>query len=230
MKTLVIAGTLVAPLATLLLVNSASAQTWYDPSVFLPKTYVELEGGATVEGRTKEQVSAYGLGATSQSASESDDLFAGALVGYKLTDMISVEGEGIYSRNHQAFVGDPILGSGGATRTYGGLANVKIGAPYATHVMGISIKPYVAGGVGYGQIQYTGENGAFSYADRQNGFLWQGKVGVEIETGYHIGLDIAYRYLSSPRYDTPGSFSNTNYSALAQSHLQAVTAGIFYRF
>jgi outer membrane protein W len=230
MKRLVTAVTLVAPLATLLLSGSASAQTWYDPAVFLPKTYVELEGGATVEGRTKAQVSAYGLGATSQSASQSDDLFAGGLVGYKLTDMISIEGEGIYTRNHQAFVGDPTLGSGGATRTYGGLANVKIGVPYVTHFMGLSIKPYVAGGVGYGQVQYTGQNGAFSYVDQQNGFLWQGKAGVEIETGYHIGLDIAYRYLSSPRYDTPGSFSNTNYSALVQSHLQAVTAGVIYRF
>jgi hypothetical protein len=230
MKALVIAGTLVAPLATLLFAASASAQTWYDPSVFLTKTYVELEGGATVEGRTKEQVSAYGLGAASQSASERDNLFAGGLVGYKLTDMISVEGEGIYSRNHLAFVGDPILGAGGATRTYGGLANVKIGVPYVTHFMGVSIKPYVAGGVGYGQVQYTSENGAFSYADRQNGFLWQGKAGLEIETGYHVGLDIAYRYLSSPRYETPGSFSDTNYSALVRSHLQAVTAGIIYRF
>ena len=230
MRALVIAGTLAAPLAALFVAGSASAETWYDPAVFLPKTYVELEGGTTFGGRTKEQVSAYGLGASSQSASQSDDLFAGGLVGYQLTDIISVEGEGVYSRNHQTFVGDPILGSGGATRTYGGLANVKLGVPYVTHFMGISIKPYVAGGIGYGQVQYTGQNGAYSYQDEQSGFIWQGKAGLEFNTGSHIGFDIAYRYLSSPRYDTPGSFSNTNYSAQIQSHQQAVTLGVKYSF
>jgi hypothetical protein len=224
MKALIIA----APLAALVAAGTASAQTWYEPSVFLPKTYVELEGGATVEGRTKEHVSAYGLGATSGSASQKSDFFGG---GYKLTDVISLEAEGVYSRNHQYFAGgDPVLGAGGATRTYGGLANAKLGIPYSTHFMGISIEPYVAGGIGYGQVQYTGQNGISSYRDEQNGFIWQGKAGLEINTGSHIGFDIAYRYLTSPRYDTPGSFSNTGYSAQVQSHVQAVTVGVKYSF
>ena len=94
----------------------------------------------------------------------------------------------------------------------------------------IGIKPYIAGGIGYGNIQFSGRNGVVSYYDNQDGFIWQGKAGVEFRTGSHFGLDIGYRYLQSPEYHYPGYFNSPGYTSLPRSHVQAVTAGIKYYF
>ena len=217
----------------------AAAQAWYDPANLIHNSYVEVEGGAATEGRTKIGIEGQGLGASAQSASQDHDFFGGGLVGYKLAPGIAIEGEGIYSRNRLSYSPtNAVFGVGGATRTYGGLGNLRFSLPknptfsmnIASHPIKFGIEPYVAGGVGYGNVQYTGRNGAFSYVDDQDGLIFQGKAGIEFHFGEHIGFDISYRYLQSPDYTTPGSFVNTGYSALTRSHIQAATGGLKYYF
>jgi opacity protein-like surface antigen len=235
MKAYIFAAALVAASAPL----PAAAQAWYDPSSLLHNSYVELEGGASIQGRTKIQISATGLGSSSQSAAQTKDFFGGGLVGYNLADGVSVEAEGLYSRNNLYYSpGNAVFGAGGATRTYGGLGNLKFSLPVTptyTVPLGamsvpIGIKPYIAGGIGYGDIQFSGHNGIVSYDEGQDGFIWQAKAGVEFRTGNHFGLDIAYRYLQSPQYNYPGYFNSPGYTSLTRSHVQAVTAGVTYHF
>lgn len=223
-----VASSLIAALA---IAHPAAAQMLPDPMTLLHNSYVEVEGGDAFSGRTKIGIAANGLGSSSQSTSLKSDIFGGALAGYKLTDMISVEAEGVWTRSHLAYApNNAIFGQGGAVRTYGGLANARVGIPYNPHFMGFGITPYVAGGIGYGNVQYTGRNGDFTYQDDRNGFIWQGKAGVEVKTGRHIAVDLAYRYLDAPEYTTPGAFYGAGYSALAKSHVQAVTMGVKYTF
>ena len=106
MKTYAISGALSGVLAGALIAGSAlpaAAQTWYDPATLIHNSYVELEGGASVQGRTKIKIEATGLGSSAQSASQNDKAFGGGLVGYKLADGVAIEGEGIYTRNNLTY-------------------------------------------------------------------------------------------------------------------------------
>lgn len=218
---------------------AAAQQNWYDPEVILHNSYVEVEGGAAFQGRTKIGIEATGLGASSQSAAQDTKAFGGGLAGYKLAPGIAIEGEGIYTRNNLSYSPtNAVFGTGGATRTYGGLGNLRLSLPftptYNMPIMGrtlaIGIEPYISPGVGYGEVRYTGNNGAFSYDDNQGGLIWQAKAGIEIQAGRHLAFDIAYRYLQSPDYDHPGSFNSPGYTALTRSHVQAGTLGLKYYF
>ena len=207
----------------------AIAQTWYDPQVLLHNSYAEVDGGASVQGRTKIGIAATGLAASAQSAAQDDDFLGGGLVGYSPVPGVSIEGEGLYYRDHLAYAPtNAVFGTGGATRTYGGLGNLKFSLPFTPQVMSFGFNPYIAAGIGYGDVQYTGRNGAFSYRDDADGFIWQGKAGLDIKVYRNIGLDLAYRYLQSPDFHTSGAFQN--YSILARTHVQAVTLGLRYSF
>ncbi len=94
--------------------------------------------------------------------------------------------------------------------------------------MSFGFNPYIAGGIGYGNVQYTGRDGATSYRDDADGFIWQGKAGLDIKIYRGLGLDLAYRYLQSPDFHTSGAFQN--YSILSRTHVQAVTLGLRYGF
>ncbi len=203
-----------------------------DPAALAQKAYVEVDGGDITRGALIDRVAATGLGTSKGSARFQDDFFGGALAGYTLVKGVSMEAEGVYARTHYNFAStEPEFGTAGAIRTYGGLGNLKLSLPLTTHFTRFGIQPYVAGGIGYGKVEYNGINGAFAYQSQESGFMWQGKAGVEVDMGRHLALDVAYRYLETPEYDTPGSYSSgTGYSALARSHLQAVTLGLKFNF
>ena len=235
MKVLSLLGAFVAAGVAL----PAAAQAWYDPQVILHNSYGEVEGGAAFQGRTKIGIEATGLGASSQSAAQTTQAFGGALAGYRLAPGVAIEGEGVYSRNNLYYgTTNAVFGTGGATRTYGGLANLRLSLPFTPsytvplgpHALALGIEPYISPGVGYGDVQYTGRNGGFVYDDDQGGLIWQAKAGVEIHAGSHLAFDIAYRYLQSPNYDRPGDFNSPGYSALTRSHVQAATLGLKYYF
>ena len=228
MKAHLIAAAFTASAAALAALPAA-AQTWYDPQVLLHQTYVEVEGGASVQGRTKVGIEATGLGASAQSASQDDNFFGGALVGFSPVPGVSIEGEGIYTRDHMSYAPtNAVFGTGGATRTYGGLGNLKFSLPFTPQVMSIGLNPYIAGGIGYGDVQFAGRDGVVSYRDDADGFIWQGKAGLDIKVYRNIGLDLAYRYLEAPDFHTAGDFKD--FSVLARSHVQAVTLGLKYSF
>lgn len=234
MKAYAIVGVLLAGASAL----PAAAQSWYDPMTLLHNTYVEVEGGAAVQGRTKVDIQAVGLGSSYQSTSHSTDAFGGALIGYKLAPFVAIEGEGFYSRDNLSYSpSNAVFGIGGATRTYGGFGNLRLSAPIpaftvplGARTFPIRIEPYISPGIGRGNIQYTGRNGIYSYDAEHDGFIWQGKAGVEFRAGQHIGLDIAYRYIQAPNFNHPDAFNSANYSAYARSSMQVVTAGLKYYF
>ncbi len=215
--------------AVALAAQPAIAQSWYDPQVLLRNSYAEVEGGASVQGRTKIGIEATGLGASAQSTSQDDDFLGGGLVGYSPMPGVSIEGEGLYYRDRLAYAPtNAVFGTGGATRTYGGLGNLKFSLPFTPQVMSFGLNPYIAAGIGYGNVQYTGRDGATSYRDDADGFIWQGKAGLDIKLYRNIGLDLAYRYLQSPDFHTAGAFHD--YSILSRTHVQAVTLGLKYAF
>ncbi len=231
MKVLIaVAGFAAASLVAL----PASAQrlpnlSFLDPAALAQKGYVELEGGDITRGATIDQVAATGLGTSRASSRFKDDFLGGALAGYTFIKGVSVEAEGLYARTHYSYgTTDPVFGGEGAIRTYGGLGNLKLSLPLTTHFSRFGLQPYVAGGIGFGKVEYNGVNGAFAYQDQQSGFIWQGKAGVEVDMGRHVALDVGYRYLQTPDYLI--SFNGGNYSALARSHLQAVTLGLKFNF
>ena len=222
-------------LAASTLAAPAFAQNFLDPASLLHNSYVEVEGGDTFQGRTHTDIAATGLGTSSNSGSLSDGIFGGALVGFGLTKNIAFEGEGVYTRTHLSYpTQNPLFGTAGATRTYGGLGNVKLSlpitTPYSFHALSFGVSPYIAGGIGYGNVQYTGVNGSFSYQDNQDGFIWQTKAGIEFKVGPHFALDVGYRYLQSPNFTTPGAFHGVDYSGLVRTHVQVGTLGLKYNF
>lgn len=227
MKLILITTTLMAAAIAV----PASAQMLPDVATAIHNSYVEDEGGGVFQGRTKTQIGANGLGTSAQSGPLNSDVLGGALIGYNLTNMISVEAEGLWTRENLSYASNnPLFGQGGAIRTYGGLLNAKVGIPYTAHFMMFGVTPYVAGGIGYGNVEYTGRNGNFTYEDDHNGFMWQGKAGLEIKTGQHLAFDLAYRYLEAPEYTTPGAFYNAGYSGVTKAHVQAATLGVKYLF
>ena len=184
MKSFTVLGALALTSAAAL--PAAAQQAWYDPAVLIHNSYVEVEGGAAFQGRNKIGIEASGLGASSQSAAQDTKAFGGALAGYKLAPGVAIEGEGVYTRSNLYYTPtNAVFGTGGATRTYGGLANLRLSLPFTPtytlplgpHALAIGIEPYISPGVGYGEVQFTGRNGAFSYDDDKGGLLWQAKAG-----------------------------------------------------
>ena len=120
--------------AAALTVLPAAAQSWYDPQVVLHHTYVEVEGGAPVQGRSKTGIEATGLGASAQSSSLDDDFFGGGLVGYSPVPGVSFEGEGVYNRSHLAYtptnayryLQSPDFNTAGAFRNYSILTRTSV--------------------------------------------------------------------------------------------------------
>ena len=217
----------------------AAAQDWYQPMTILHHAYVEGEGGATVEGRTQIDAAGTGLGSLEQSATHTHDAFGGALIGWAPVQGVAVEGEGFYARDNLSYSpSNPVFGIGGATRLYGGLGNLRLSLPFVPsftvplgpHAFPIGIEPYVSPGIGRGNIEYAGRNGAYSYEADKDGFIWQAKAGVEIRAGEHFGLDLAYRYIQAPDFSHPDAFNSPGYTAFARSNFQVVTAGLKYHF
>ena len=148
------------------------------------------------------------------------------LVGYQLTPMIAVEGEGLEVR--QSFrkidVGQDLY-----ARTYGGIANLKVQIPFLPKVGRFGIVPYAAGGVGYGDILHSIQ--VFPYTARtlsHADMIAQARGGVEITTGTPLSFDIAYRYLHEPEHVVDGEIGGLSTSDDLRTHTQAVTVGIRY--
>jgi len=227
-----IAGLAGCALALPALAQEASPTTgaWWNPMTYAHDGYVEVDGGTSFQGRSKVYGAADGGGAYSASDDLRPDMFASALVGHSLTPAIGLELEGVYSRNAEDSVPlSTVLGAptSGTLLTYGALANIKLRVPYTYRYHSMGVTPYIAAGAGYGTSQYRLSDGVNA---RENGLLWQGKAGLEIKTGLPVSLDIGYRYLSTPNYETPGAYYGTYSSAQVKSYIQAATIGVKYSF
>ena len=220
-----------AALAASALALPAAAQDLLNPQTYLHGSYVQLDGGSTFQGRTSGFFSGNGVGAYGVAEAHNYNAFGSFIVGHDFTPAIAVELEGVYQRDdlHTGRVDrlfDTDIG-GAAERTYGGLANIKLRIPYSLTYRRFSVSPYIAGGIGYGDVQYTTGTGVD--ADK-GGFMYQGKAGLEIKTGTPVSFDLGYRYLEAPQFSASGTLDGAAVSGLVKSHVQAATAGVRYTF
>ena len=147
----------------------------------------------------------------------------GAAVGMHVDQIIPglrVEAEVDYRSNHskgtwQTNVGNPANVSSGALdfdhTTWSVLANA-----WYDFSLGSSLKPYIGGGVGWGETKLdgnfvTGDTQHFSFTN--DGFAWQVGAGVNFAVSSNVSIGVGYRYFSGPDVAVSGpgalGFGNT---------------------
>ena len=170
--------------------------------------YAQINIGSGVAGSSRATVSGFG----SASANLNPGFLGSGLVGHAFGNGVSVEGEFLYDEND--------IKGGAHVEAFGGLANVKFEAPTHYHMMGTTVSPYVAGGVGYGQSRYTvsGSSGSLS----GDGVMWQAKVGLAIHQSDKMTWDVGYRYLQLPQFSQSGLKIDT--------YVHGITVGLRWGF
>ncbi|MDE2485814.1 MAG: outer membrane beta-barrel protein [Alphaproteobacteria bacterium] len=191
----------------------------------LSSPYVEVSGGWAGAGRIKAQGVDAVLGPLAVTEHLKTGWIASALAGARLGQSpFAVEAEALYARNNisspdlDAAFGAPLQMQ---SRAKGVLANFKVSAPNGWHASGFTLRPYAAGGVGYGRndIDILGDD----YGG--DGTVWQAKAGLELASAGRFAWDLGYRYLSLPRFHT----DQLGLDVHMKTHLQAVTFGLVYR-
>jgi opacity protein-like surface antigen len=225
-KTLILTA---AALATSAVAVPAFAQGdgWMNPSTYLNGTYVEAQGGSTFQGATTQFNSGQGPVAANQNEGSGHfrpGWLGSALVGHKLAPGLSVEAEGVYITNNYNHQTELAQGVGGDSRTYGGFGNLRFALPYDYKISRFALVPYIAGGIGYGDVRTRLTN----LETDNSGFMWQGKAGIEIKTGTPISFDLGYRYVEAP--DVSGHYDDHTASFEQRTHIQAATFGVKYSF
>jgi opacity protein-like surface antigen len=205
--------------------SAASAQDFFTFDIH--RLYVEGDGGAGIAGTVVDHTYIPKSSSREVSGLHSNG-YGDALVGYSLTPVLAIEGEGLYTQER-------FIKRGGLRnlqmQTYGGLVNLKASVPVLPHLGRFGFVPYAALGVGYGDVGYS--KATFPYASgslTHSGLLAQGRGGVEITTGTPISIDIGYRYLRTPEYEARGTINGGSASDDLRTHVQAMTAGIRYTF
>jgi opacity protein-like surface antigen len=213
----------------------AQGNEWMNPQTYLNGTYVEATGGSTFQGATTQFNSSEGgqyPGTDKGSGHIRPGWFGSALVGHKLAPGLSVEAEGVYFSGNFNHATEVAQGVAGDSRTYGGFGNVRFSVPYDYKIGRFALVPYVAGGIGYGDIRTH----LTTLVTDQSNFMWQGKAGIEIKTGTPVSFDLGYRYIEAPDSSrstvdsgvVTGSASSSSFEQ--RSHMQAATFGVKYSF
>jgi len=218
-----------AALAACAVALPASAQglNLMDPHTYTDGAYVEATGGSTFQGATTEFNSGPG-DANKGSGHFRPGEFGSATFGKRVAPGLALELEGVYLSNNYNRATEITQGTGGSSRTYGGLANVRFSLPYDYHITPrFSVVPYIAAGAGYGDVHYR--TTAPIDAD-QGGLMWQAKTGIEVKTGTPISFDFGYRYIGTPQYSQDFVGAGGDSSFRLRSHVQVATGGIKYTF
>ncbi|TAJ69355.1 MAG: porin family protein [Sphingobium sp.] len=194
----------------------------------LESRYVQLNLGAGVGGESKSRFNVPGV----LSGRINTDLDVGPVVtglaGLGYTSGFGFEVEGLYLQNKvDTEAADRALNSPFdlKMKMTGGFANVKY-----EMVNPSPLFPYVAAGLGYGETQYRvfGDNGS------SDGVLWQLKAGVAVPASDDVTVDLGYRFVRSPSYETTdrimfqGQAYDATFKAATQVHV--LTAGVRWAF
>jgi len=197
MKKIIIAA---AAATAVLVAMPAAAQGWY----------AEANLGPNFNGHLKVQDS----GAVGKVKLKKGWLLSG-VVGRDLADGVSVEAEGLVTRNKIRAVtlqdGSQELG-GYRVTTAAALVNVVYTAPLA------EVAPYIGVGVGYGDssVDYNAQ-----YDDEQ-GLVWQVKGGAKFALSPKASANLGLRYVEGARIKQDGAKITPRQTAL--------TVGIHYGF
>jgi opacity protein-like surface antigen len=188
--------------------------------------YIQLNVGAGVGGESKSRFETPGV----FNGRIKTDLDVGpalsGLVGQGYTSGLAFEVEGVYLQNQvDSDAVNQISPFDLKTKMAGGFANVKY-----EMVNPSPLFPYVAAGLGYGETTYRvfGDNG------HSDGVLWQLKAGVAIPATDDVTVDLGYRFVRSPDYETTdrilyqGQTYDATFKAATQVHV--LTAGVRWAF
>lgn len=193
----------------------------------LESRYVQLNLGSGVGGESDASFRSPVIGGRIKS-----DLDAGlavsGLVGAGFTSGLAFELEGVFLKNDVDTDDVEVATQSDfdvRTKIAGAFANVKY-----EYVNSTPLFPYVAAGLGYGQTDYRvfGDNG------QSDGVLWQLKAGVAIPTTDSMTVDLGYRFLRSPSYESTdritynGQLYDAKFKAATEVHV--LTAGVRYAF
>lgn len=194
----------------------------------LESRYIQLNLGAGVGGESKSSFNVPGV----LTGRIKTDLDVGPVVtglaGLGYTSGFAFEVEGLYLQNKvDSEAADRALASPFdlKMKMTGGFANVKYEMVNPTPLF-----PYVAAGLGYGETQYRvfGDNG------HSDGVLWQLKAGVAVPASDDVTVDLGYRFVRSPDYETTDriSFQGQTYDATfkAATQVHVLTAGVRWAF
>ena len=187
--------------------------------------YVEAEAGWAGAGRLKAAGADAVLGPLAVTEQLKSGWMAGGLVGARLGHSpFALEAEGLYVHNRidspdlDAAFGAPL---GMKSRAGAVLANLDVSAPQAWTAGAVQIRPYAAAGLGYGRNEITILGDDYG----GDGTVWQAKAGVKLATAGRLSWDLAYRYVSLPRFHT----DQLGLDVHIKTHLQAVSLGLVYR-
>lgn len=191
----------------------------------LTMPYVEVSGGWAGAGRLNAEGVDAVLGPLSVSEKLKSGWMASALAGVHLGQSpFRLEAEGLYIRNG---VASPDLDAAfGAplslkSRAEGLVGNLKVAAPQAWNFGSLQLRPYAAGGLGYGRNDITILGDDYG----GDGTIWQAKAGLTLASGGPVSWDLGYRYVSLPRFHT----DQLGLDVHMKTHLQAVSVGVVYR-
>jgi opacity protein-like surface antigen len=158
-------------------------------------SYVQLNLGSGFSGRSDLGLD-IGNGGSERTSQGLRPGFAGsALIGDSYTSGISIEAEGLYFTNNldDAHSGATSNGGDAHAQGGGGFANLKY-----EHVNASPVFPYVAVGLGYGQVQYDVFNGTGA----SDGLMWQLKAGLAFPVSERFTWDVGYRFVRMQQYST----------------------------
>jgi opacity protein-like surface antigen len=217
----------IAGLSVLALSSASPLRAQDLPYLSIHRLYVQGDGGASIAGAVEDHT--YLPKVTSKEDSGlHDNGYGDVIVGYQVNRVFAAELEGIYTQER-------FIKFGGLRdlhmQTYGGLANLKASVPILPRFGRFGFVPYVALGVGYGDVAFS--RATFPYSSgalTHEGLLAQGRGGVQITTGTPLSFDIGYRYLRTPEYDVTGVDAGKSASDDLRTHVQAITGGVRWSF
>lgn len=157
--------------------------------------YGQVNIGANVAGQTDIEATVPGLGSGSADVDHDANLFASAAFGRELTDVFSLEAEGLFLKHDldtgefDAALGQPLNAD---VKLLALLVNAK-----AEFMKDAAVSPYVRGGLGWGEATYRllGEEA------EETGLVWQIGAGATVPVDDGFALDFGYRYLAMPEID-----------------------------
>jgi opacity protein-like surface antigen len=203
--------------AMALVAMPAAAQGWYAEANLGPNLDAKVKLSGTVDD-----------GSGPQSGSADLKLKKGWLlsgvVGRNLGAGVSIEGEGLVSRNKVRAIdlGDGTSAFGGyRVTTAGVLANVVYTVP-----TGMGVAPYVGAGIGWGDSSLDKD----AQYDDVTGTIWQVKAGAKVALSPKASVNVGVRYVEGVKFKIQGEQDGVSVDLKAKPQQTAVTVGIHYDF
>lgn len=192
----------------------------------LESRYIQLNVGAGVGGESKSSFGVPNVLSGRINADLEPGPVVTGLAGLGYTSGLAFEVEGLYLENEVDTDSSPQVSPFDLkTKMAGGFANMKYELVNPSPLF-----PYVAAGLGYGDTTYR----VFGDSGHSDGVLWQLKAGVAVPATDSVTIDMGYRFVRSPDYQTTSRimYQGQSYDATfkAATEVHVLTAGVRWAF